>query len=73
MTSEDPRFPIESVFSNQGLGWRAGHTGDQQIRLIFDEPILVRRIQLRFHETATERTQEFTLGWSAAQGRIAHR
>jgi hypothetical protein len=26
----------------------------------------VRRIQLRFYEPATERTQEFTLRWSAA-------
>jgi hypothetical protein len=68
VTSEDPRFPIESVFAGGGPGWRAGQTGEQQIRLIFDEPVSVRRIQLRFEEQAAERTQEFTLRWSAAQG-----
>jgi hypothetical protein len=66
VTSEDPRFPIESVFSNQNAGWRAGEPGDQQIRLIFDEPVSVGRIQVRFDEPAKERTQEFTLRWSAA-------
>jgi hypothetical protein len=68
VTSEDARFPIESVFTGGGPGWRAGQTGEQQIRLIFDEPVSVRRIQLRFEEHAAERTQEFTLRWSAAQG-----
>jgi hypothetical protein len=68
VTSEDSRFPIESVFTGGGPGWRAGQTGEQQIRLIFDEPVSVRRIQLRFEEQAAERTQEFTLRWSAAQG-----
>jgi hypothetical protein len=45
---------------------RACEPGDQQIRLIFDEPVSVGRIQGRFDEPATERTQEFTLRWSAA-------
>jgi hypothetical protein len=71
VTSEDSRFPIESVFTGGGPGWRAGQTGEQQIRLIFDEPVSVRRIQLRFNEQAVERTQEFTLRWSAAQGRAS--
>jgi len=71
VTSEDPRFPIESVFTNGGPGWRAAQTGEQRIRLILDEPISVRRIQLRFCEPAIERTQEFTLHWSAAQGGAA--
>jgi hypothetical protein len=68
VTSEDPRFPIESVFAGGGSGWRAGQTGEQQIRLIFDEPVSLRRIQLRFEEPGTERTQEFILRWSAAHG-----
>src|SRR5438045_860282 len=68
VTSEDPRFPIESVFTGTTPGWRAGHAGDQQIRLIFDEPISVRRIQLRFEEPAAKRTQELVLRWSRAQG-----
>jgi hypothetical protein len=61
-TSEDPRFPIESAF------WRSAEPVDQQIRLVFDEPVPVCRIQLRFHEPTTERTHEFTLHWSATQG-----
>jgi hypothetical protein len=69
VTSEDPSFPIESVFSpNRGPGWRASQKGEQQIRIIFDEPISLHRIQLRFHETESERTQEFTLRWSSAAG-----
>jgi len=69
VTSEDPSFPIESAFSpNGGRGWRASQKGEQQIRIIFDEPISLHRIQLRFHETESERTQEFTLRWSSAAG-----
>jgi hypothetical protein len=68
VSSEDPHFPIESVFTGSGPGWRASKTGEQQIRLIFDEPVSVRRIQLRFDEPAIERTQEFSLRWSSAQG-----
>lgn len=69
VTSEDPEFPIESVFnSNPGSGWRASQRGEQQIRIIFDQPISVRRIQLQFVEPEFERTQEFTLRWSSARG-----
>jgi uncharacterized protein (DUF736 family) len=69
VTSEDPSFPIESAFSpNRGRGWRASQKGEQQIRIIFDEPISLHRIQLRFDETESERTQEFTLRWSSAAG-----
>jgi hypothetical protein len=70
VTSEDPRFPIESAFeSNDGPGWRASQQGEQQIRIIFDEPVSLHRIQLRFQELESERTQEFTLRWSPAAGR----
>ena len=69
VTSEDPGFPIESVFSGNGAGWRAANPGEQKIRVIFDQPVSVRRIQLRFEEPATERTQEFVLHWSGMQGR----
>ena len=69
VTSEDPNFPIESAFSsNGGPGWRASQQGEQQIRIIFDEPVSLHRIQLRFHEAESERTQEFTLRWSSAGG-----
>ena len=68
VTSENPRFPIESVFTGSASGWRAGQTGDQTIRLIFDAPVSVRRIQLRFEEPKVQRTQEFVLSWSAERG-----
>jgi hypothetical protein len=69
MTSEEPYFPIESVFSSEdGPGWRASQKGVQQIRIIFDQPISVRRIQLHFLELELERTQEFSIQWSSAEG-----
>ena len=69
VTSEDPDFPIESVFGGKSrLGWRAVEKGNQQIRVIFDQPISVKRIRLRFVETELARTQEFTLGWSGVRG-----
>jgi hypothetical protein len=68
VTSEDPEFPIERVFQSDGAGWRAAADGEQQIRLIFDEPTRVRRTRLEFVESKIERTQEFTIWWSAAEG-----
>ena len=69
VTSEDPSFPIESAFrANGGPGWRASQKGEQRIRIIFDEPMSLSRIQLRFQESESERTQEFTLRWSSAAG-----
>jgi hypothetical protein len=64
VTSEDPNFPIESVLAARGPGWRAAEKGEQMIRLVFDEPIPLRRIRLEFSEAQTERTQEFTLRWA---------
>jgi hypothetical protein len=69
VTSEDPGFPIESVFnSDSGSGWRAAQKGEQQIRLIFDHAVAVHRIQLHFLEPTRDRLQEFTVRWSAADG-----
>jgi uncharacterized protein (DUF736 family) len=69
VTSEDPSFPIESAFiPNCGSGWRASQKGEQQIRIIFDKPMSLNRIQLRFHEAESERKQEFTVRWSSAAG-----
>jgi hypothetical protein len=72
VTSEDPRFPIEYAFrSDDGPGWRASQPGEQQIRIIFDKPISVHYIELRFHEADLERTQEFVLRWSSESGGAA--
>ena len=69
VTSEDPGFPIESVFSaDAGPGWRASEKGEQQIRLIFDQAVTVHRIQLHFLEPTRDRLQEFTVRWLAADG-----
>jgi hypothetical protein len=69
VTSQHPSFPIESVFtSSHGPGWRASQEGEQRIWIIFDEPVSVRRSQLRFHDAESERTQEFSLRWSPANG-----
>jgi len=69
VTSEDPHFPIEAVFeSDSGIGWRASQDGEQQLRIIFDEPTTLHRMQLHFVEPEVERTQEFIIRWSSAQG-----
>ena len=64
VTSEESNFPIESVFhSEDGTGWRASQKGVQEIRIIFDQPITLRRIQVHFLESELERTQEFSIRW----------
>ena len=69
VTSEDPGFPIEDAFgSGDRPGWRASQGGEQEIRIIFDKPVSVHRIELRFHEADCERTQEFILRWSSESG-----
>jgi hypothetical protein len=69
ITSEDSDYPIESaLIPGAGPGWQAGQPGEQTIRLLFDEPLKLRRIHLEFHEGERERTQEFVLRWSADGG-----
>jgi uncharacterized protein (DUF736 family) len=69
VTSEDPHFPVEAVFeSDSGVGWRASQDGEQQLRIIFDEPTTLHRMHLHFVEPEVERTQEFIIRWSSAQG-----
>ena len=69
ITSEDADHPIESaLIPGRGSGWRAARPGDQTIRLLFDEPLKLRRIHLLFREDQQERTQEFVLRWSPNRG-----
>ena len=69
ITSEDPKFPIESALATrESPGWRAAERGQQLIRLVLDNPRALRRIRLEFSETENSRTQEFTLRWSRAGG-----
>jgi hypothetical protein len=65
VTSEDPQYPIESVFTDEAKGgWRAAGRGKQTISLYFDQPQRIRRIHLRFTEPEVQRTQQFILQWS---------
>jgi hypothetical protein len=69
ITSEDVDYPIESaLIPDMGWGWRAAQPGEQTIRLLFDEPLRLKRIHLVFHEDEQERTQEFVLRWSPDGG-----
>lgn len=69
VTSENPEFPVESALGwKDGPGWRAAERGEQRIQIIFDKPVSLRRIQLRFHDDRCERQQEFVICWSPATG-----
>jgi hypothetical protein len=62
ISSEDPQFPIEHALGKKvTTGWRAAATGPQLIRLHFDEPLHIKRLQLHFVDKAAERSQEFAV------------
>jgi hypothetical protein len=55
---------VESaLIPTRDLAWRADQPGKQTIRLVFDHPLSLRRISLRFDEHEHARTQEFVLRW----------
>ena len=69
ITSEDANYPIDSaLIPGTGSGWRAAQPGEQTIRLLFDEPLRIKRIRLVLHEDEQERAQEFVLRWSPDGG-----
>jgi hypothetical protein len=67
ITSEEAGAEIELALGGQAAdhGWRSATSGEQIIRLHFDQPQQVQRVALRFVEHETERTQEFVLRWSS--------
>jgi hypothetical protein len=67
VSSEDPQHPVEGAFTGQN-GWRAAGPGEQTLRLSFDQPRSLSRIELSFHEEHTQRTQEFSLRWNGTDG-----
>jgi hypothetical protein len=70
ITSEDAAHPAEAaLLPGRGPGWRAAGPGEQTIRLVFDEPLPLRRVHLLFNEDERQRTQEFVLRWSPDRGR----
>ena len=72
ITSEDPAYPIASVFAARSeTGWKAADRGPQTIWLHFDAPQPIREIHLRF-EATERRTQEFALS-SSNDGGVSYR
>ena len=64
VTSEDAAHPVEgALLTRREKGWRAAHSGEQTIRIFFDQPHRIRHIELVFEEREVERSQEFTLRW----------
>lgn len=62
VSTEDEHLPIEGALGlKPTMGWRAGGTGPQVIRLLFDEAMVIRRIQVHVVEQAQERMQEMTI------------
>ena len=62
ISSEDSQFPIEHALGKKvTTGWRAARTGPQLIRMHFDEPLNIKRLQLHFVDKAAERSQEFAV------------
>ena len=68
ITSEDAAHPIEAALAGEGSGWRASQPGEQVIRLLFDQPVSLKRIYMLFVESDQSRTQEFVLRWSSGRG-----
>jgi uncharacterized protein (DUF736 family) len=69
VTSEDSAHPVEAaLMPGAGQAWRASQSGEQTIRLLFDEPQRLKRIHLVFDEHKQERTQEMVLLWSRDNG-----
>ena len=64
VTSEEAANPVESaLIPGPGTGWRAEQPGEQSIQVIFDQPLSLGRIHLRFDERERARTQQFVLRW----------
>jgi hypothetical protein len=69
VTSEDAAHPIESgLLPGTESGWRAAQPGPQTVRLVFDQPLKIKRLHLEFYEDQVERTQQYVLRWSSDGG-----
>ena len=70
VSSEEESHPVEAALVRGAWsGWRASASGQQSLRLLFDEPLRLRRISLLFLEEERARTQEFVLRWSPDGGK----
>jgi hypothetical protein len=71
ISSEDSRHPIDfALLPGSNDEWRATQSGEQRLRIIFDEPQALKRIRLVFTEDHHSRTQEFVLRWSKSGKRF---
>ncbi|MEO6983159.1 MAG: hypothetical protein ABI072_08590 [Edaphobacter sp.] len=62
ISSEDAMFPIEHALGTASTtGWRAAGTGPQVMRIVFDTPERIQRIQVHVIERVAERSQEFAI------------
>lgn len=62
ITSENDLFPIEHALGHTvSTGWCAATTGPQIVRLRFDQPQQIHRIEIHIADRASERSQELTL------------
>ena len=69
VSSEDAAHPIENAFSGRtAAGWKASVSGPQTLRLYFDAPQRIRRIDLEVVEAEMERTQELAIAWTNSAG-----
>jgi hypothetical protein len=70
LSSEDAQYPFEHALRSTLDGWKASTAGPQVIRVLFDHPQSISRIQLQFCERSRERSQEFAIfATSAGQRR----
>lgn len=70
LTSEDAEHPIENAFNQQqgGSYWAAATSGSQTITLVFDQPQVIRKIQLEIEELEASRTQVLQISVSRNGG-----
>ena len=65
VSSEHPDHPVEQALALDRSGeWRAAAPGGQTLRLVFDQPQVLRRVRVHFQELSAARTQEFVLRYS---------
>jgi hypothetical protein len=64
ISSECKEHPIEyALEEGSATGWQAACSGEQTIRLIFDQLQTIKHIFLQFDEHEQSRTQELVLLW----------